>query len=132
MKRLSSHRPRSKSPGPRAEQLMVASREEILAMPARKVRALVQDLRVHQIELELQNEELRQAQVELANSRYRYSDLYEFAPVGYVTVNERGRIVEANLGAVAMLGVNRVDLVGANLHDFVANESRDDCYLHFR
>src|SRR5215467_3897232 len=132
MKRLSSHRPRSKSPGPRAEQLMVASREEILAMPARKVRAMVQDLRVHQIELELQNEELRQAQLELAESRDRYSDLYEFAPIGYVTLDVKGRIAESNLAAAAMLGTDRVHLIGAAISRFVARESWDDCHLHLR
>src|SRR5262249_37172713 len=119
MKRLSRHRPRSKSPSPRAEQLMVASREEILSMPARKVRALVQDLRVHQIELELQNEELRQAQLELAQSRDRYSDLYEFAPVGYLTIDRQRRIIESNLTAAALLGMERIHLIGEDLSRFV-------------
>ena len=54
------------------------------------------DLRVHQIELEMQNEELRRAGVELDASRARYFDLYDLAPVGYVTLDERGTIVQAN------------------------------------
>src|SRR5262249_34291277 len=132
MKNVVRVRKRSNALRRQAEQLMRGRKPEISVTPGKKARVLIYELQVHQIELELQNEELRRAQVELADSRDRYSDLYEFAPVGYVTIDGRGRIVEANLGAVAMLGVNRPDLVGANLHDFVANESQDDCYLHFR
>src|SRR5215471_9610406 len=116
----------------RAEQLMRATRAQILAMPDQQVRTLVYELQVHQIELEVQNEELRQAQIELAESRDRYSDLYEFAPIGYVTLAPRGRIIEANLAAAAMFGVNRADLIGKDMYDFVVRESRDHCYLHLR
>src|SRR6516165_3694942 len=119
MKRSSGYRARSKSSGQRNQQLMVASREEILAMPARKVRELVDELRVHQIELELQNEELRQAQLQLAESRDRYSDLYEFAPVGYVTLDRQRRIIESNLTAASLLGIERIHLVGVDISRFV-------------
>src|SRR5215469_3640328 len=132
MKRLSGYRARSKFPGSRAQQLMVASREEILAMPARKVRELVHDLRVHQIELELQNEELRQAQLELAESRDRYSDLYEFAPVGYLTLDRQRRIIESNLTAASLLGMERIHLIGEDLSRFVSREFRDNCYFHLQ
>jgi PAS domain S-box-containing protein len=116
----------------RAEQLMRATRAQILGMPDQQVRTLVYELQVHQIELEVQNEELRQAQIELAESRDRYSDLYEFAPVGYVTLDLKGRIIEANLAAATMFGVNRVDLIGKEIYEFVVRESRDQCYLHLR
>src|SRR5215475_407821 len=132
MKRHSGYRRRSKSPGQHAEQLMVASREEILAMPARKVRSMVRELRVHQIELEVQNEELRQAQLELAKSRDRYSDLYEFAPVAYITLDRQKRIIESNLTAASLLGMERIHLVGADICLFVAREFRDNCYLHLQ
>src|SRR5215470_5989935 len=132
MNRPSGYRRRSQSAGHRAQQLIVASHEEILAMPARKVRAMVHDLRVHQIELELQNEELRQAQLELAQSRDRYSDLYEFAPVGYVTLDRQKRIIESNLTAASLLGMERIRLVGADISRFVAREFRDNCYLHLQ
>src|SRR5690348_13283454 len=102
MKRISG-RGSSKSSSTQADPLMVASRKEILAMPARKVQELVQSLRGHQIELELQNEELRQAQLELAESRDRYSDLYEFAPVGYITLDRQRRIIESNHTAASLL-----------------------------
>ncbi len=70
-------------------------------------RRLVQELRVHQIELELQNRELRVAQQALEESRDRYADLYDFAPVAYATVNRSGQITQMNLTAAQLLGVER-------------------------
>src|SRR5215831_8907386 len=60
------------------------------------LRRVVHELEIHQIELKLQNEELRQAQVELASSRDRYTDLYEFAPLAYVTVDKNGSVLQSN------------------------------------
>ena len=69
------------------------------------------ELQVHQVELEMQNEALRQRQAELEASRDRYLDLYDFAPVGYFTLNANGMIEEVNLAAVALLGIERKDLL---------------------
>jgi len=66
-------------------------------MPEQDYRGLVHELQVHQIELEMQNEDLREAQEQLGESLAKYSDLYDFAPVGYVTSNREGLILEANL-----------------------------------
>ena len=74
---------------------------------------MLHDLQVHQIELELQNEELRRAQLALADSQARYFDLYELAPVGYVTVSESGLILEANLTACTLLGLARGEAAAA-------------------
>ncbi len=88
------------------------------------------ELRVHQIELEMQNEELRRAQVELADSRARYVDLYDLAPVGYLTVSETGLIVQANLAAATLLGVARAKLVKMPFSRFVLKDDQDVYYLY--
>lgn len=116
----------------RAEERARTSAGEIAEMSAEDVQRLLHELQIHQIELELQNEELRNAQVELAESRDRYSDLYEFAPVGYVTLNTNGKILEANLTAARMLGVERRDLLQMNISKFESQESMDSCYLHLQ
>ncbi len=116
----------------RAEQLLRAKPADSPTLPTQDVQALVQELNVYQMELEIQNEELRQAQVELAHARDRYADLYEFAPVGYVTLNKDGKIAEANLTAATMLGVERQSLLAKNLASFAARGSQDDCYLHLQ
>ena len=75
---------------------------------------LTHELEVYQVELELQNEELRRAKVELESSRNEFSDLYEFAPVPYVALNEEGAIQRANKAAIRMLGVRRKVARGVN------------------
>ncbi|MEI6226743.1 MAG: PAS domain S-box protein, partial [Deltaproteobacteria bacterium] len=77
----------------------------------------------HQIELEMQNEELRTTQVALEESRDGYLDLYEFAPVGYLALAESGLIREANLAACDLLGVERASLRGRRFAGFVVPES---------
>ena len=77
--------------------------------------SFLHELRVHQVELEAQNQALREAQRDLEASRNRYSDLYDFAPVPYLTFDRRLRIVEANLTAAAVFGVERGQLVGTPL-----------------
>jgi PAS domain S-box-containing protein len=91
---------------------------------------LLYDLQVHQIELEMQNEELRRAETDLEASRARYFDLYDLAPVGYLTINEGGLIVEANLTASRLLGVARGALVKQPMTRFLVPEDQDSYYLY--
>ena len=91
--------------------------------------AVRQALRTHQIELEMQNEELRQSQESLQAARLRYFDLYDLAPVGYCTINERGLILEANLTAANLFGVTRESLVRRPIVRFIAREDADRYYL---
>src|SRR5512135_1397214 len=91
--------------------------------PAECIR-LVHELRVHQIELEMQNEELRQTQVNLAEARDKYVDLYDFAPVAYLSLDEWGRITEANLTAATILGVERGRLLDQYFWLFLAEGER--------
>jgi PAS domain S-box-containing protein len=86
------------------------------------------ELYVHQIELEMQNEELRRTQAELDGARARYFDLYDMAPVGYCTIDESGQIKEANLTAATLLGVTRSALVRLPISHFILKEDRDIYY----
>ncbi len=86
---------------------------------------LLHELQVHQVELEMQNESLRQAQVELEESRDRYVDLYDFAPVGYLTLSHTGLIEQINLTGAELLGVERKKLLGRRFVNYVAAEDHD-------
>ena len=106
--------------------------ENLNALSPADAQRVLHDLQVHQIELELQNEELRQAQDALEASRARYFDLYDLAPVGYFTLDEDGLILEANLTGATLLGVARGALVKQPLSRFVLGEDADNYYLHHK
>lgn len=97
----------------------------------RPVEELLHDLQVHQIELEAQNEELRRAQIALEKSRDRYVDFYDFAPVGYLTLNYEDVIEEINLTGAALLGLERNKLLHHRFTHFIAAEDRDRWHCHF-
>src|SRR5512136_844198 len=99
--------------------------ENIETLSPEDGRRLLNELRVHQIELEMQNEELRRTQAELEASRARYFDLYDLAPVGYFTVCEEGMILETNLTFANLLGVARGVLVKQPLSRFILPEDED-------
>jgi PAS domain S-box-containing protein len=94
------------------------------ARSATDLQALVHELEVHQVELEMQNEELRRAHAEAEDLRARYEDLFDFAPLGYVTLDNLGLIVDANLAAAALLGSDRSSLTRRPLVGLVAPECR--------
>jgi PAS domain S-box-containing protein len=108
----------------RAEEL--AQEENLAPEKLSKAEAdrLIHGLRVHQIELEMQNEELREAQAKLTEAHNRYADLYDFAPVGYLTLDEWGRITAANLTAASLLKVERSRLLDTYFWIFVVEEER--------
>ena len=90
---------------------------------------IIHELQVHQIELELQNEELLRAQEELDATKERYFDLYDLAPVSYCTLSEQGLFLEANLTAATLLGVSRGALVNKPISRFIVKEDQDKYYL---
>ncbi len=105
------------------------SPENIEALSPAATRQMLHELRVHQIELEMQNEELRESQVALDAVRARYFDLYDLAPVGYCTISEQGLIMQANLTAASLLGVARSALVKRPLSRFIHKEDQNSYYL---
>jgi PAS domain S-box-containing protein len=115
----------------KAEELL-ASRPTPPEVSAADKNVLIHELRVHQIELEMQNEELRQSRVALDNAIKKYSDLYDFAPVGYITMDRDTAIIEANLMASELLKIERRDLIGKPFNVFVSSDDKDIFYLHLK
>ena len=105
------------------------SPENLGALSPEEIRSLVNELRVHQVELEMQNEELRVTLGKLDASQLRYFDFYDLAPVGYFTLGETGLILQANLTAAALLGVARDELLEQPITRFIFNEDQDSYYL---
>ncbi|WPL18146.1 Cyclic di-GMP phosphodiesterase Gmr [Thiorhodovibrio winogradskyi] len=98
------------------------------APTAKDSERLIHELRVHQLELELQNEQLLRTQEALESARARYFDLYDLAPIGYVTLTDKGMIKEANLAAATLLQTPRVALTGLPLTRFILPEDQDILY----
>jgi PAS domain S-box-containing protein len=115
----------AKRPAPAPTPLRRAAEKAVKARgpapaPAKPDPArLLHELQVHKVELEMQNENLRHANEELALLNARYQDLYEFAPVAYLTVDVNRRITELNLAAARLVGRERHELPGRKLVDFV-------------
>jgi len=97
-----------------------------------KIQSKLHELEVHQIELKMQNEELRRVQNELEAKQKEYSDLYEFAPVGYVTLDEQGLILKANGTATSMLGVTKSILNNKPIQRFIFKDDSDGFHLQFK
>lgn len=93
---------------------------------------LTHELKVHQHELELQNEELRRTQADLAITKAHYVDLYDFAPVGYLTIDDEGVILEINLTAADLLGESRSNIIGRRFAKFLADEHKDLWQRHYQ
>jgi two-component system sensor kinase FixL len=93
---------------------------------------ILHELRVHKIELEMQNEELRRAQLVLDAERDRYFDLYNLAPGGYFTLNDNGLILEANLTAVTLFGARKSQLVARPFSSFLSQADRNLYHLFYR
>lgn len=92
----------------------------------------IHELHVHQIELEIQNEELREAQIKLEESRREYFDLYSFAPVGYFTLDKDGIILKANLAGSELLGVERLNLQTRTFIQFIKTDQRNKFHHHLK
>ena len=134
-------KPEDKASGtsPTTRSIRIAAEKKIAASPKiysdpadQTPEKLIHELRVHQIELEMQNEELRTTQRELEESRNRYLDLYDMAPVGYLTTNEKGVITKANLTAATLLNVERRTLIKKPVIRFIEHDDLNMFSLHQR
>jgi two-component system cell cycle sensor histidine kinase/response regulator CckA len=104
--------------------------EEISGMSPEKMASLIHELQAHQIELEMKNEELLRIQVELEKTRDEYALLYDFAPVGYFKMSEKGIIDEVNFTGADMIGMERSDLIGKPFTRFVLKKDQDIFNTH--
>ncbi len=115
-----------------AEALLQAKRkhspEQLKDLSPEALQNILQELTVYQVELELQNEELRRVQIELAAAKARYFELYDLAPVGYLTVSKKGLITQTNLAAATLLGLLRRELVKRPLSNFIVNDDQGSYY----
>jgi PAS domain S-box-containing protein len=102
---------------------------KVVDMSAADIATLVNELEVYQVELEVQNEELRRAQSDLAAALERYRDLYYRAPVGYLTLDAEGKILQANQAAERLCFRDREDLEGQRLERITLSEDRDKLWL---
>lgn len=115
-----------------AEEIMQKRSEDLREVSTKDILSLVHELQVHQIELEMQNDELRRAQDELEASRSKYSDLYDFAPISYFTFDKNGLIMEVNLTGAKKLGIERSFLINKPFSLYVDTNYKDAFYLHLK
>ena len=116
----------------RAEEFLNRHQVPLTETTSEYVKKLIEDLNIHQIELEIQNEELRRVQTELEASRDKFSDLYDFAPVGYVTISGKGIILQANITCTDMLGIKRNTLIGMPFTHFIEKEDQKVFYRYYK
>ncbi len=112
----------------KAEEIFLT--ENQVKTQSKEVAELIHNLRVHQIELEIQNEELRKAQVKLEDSRRKYFELYNFVSDGYFTLDKNGLILEVNLAGASLLGVERSRLIDTSFIKYIDPEYRNEFHLH--
>ncbi len=116
----------------RALEILRQRPDDLSNLSKDDIDQIVHELGIYQIELEMQNEDLRKTQVELEHSRQEYADLYDFGPVGYLSLNTKGIIQKANLAAATILGQKRASLVKKPFSKFVAREDADAYHQYHR
>ena len=114
----------------RAEKEIAQLPKNTDALTFRQTQQMLHELQVHQTELNMQNEELRKSRSELEAERMRYFELYNLAPMGYITVNKNGLILEANLATAALLGQSKETLINQPISNLIFKKDHDIYYLH--
>lgn len=115
-----------------AEEILRERSIDLSDLSLEEAQHLIYELQMHQIETELQNKELLKAnkelfniQEQLENARKKYADLYDFAPIGYCTLNKKGQILDANLTAAEQFGVKKTDLINTRVDNYIVQEDQD-------
>ena len=116
----------------RAEQRLRKNRRGVVKLSHEALLKQVYELQVHQVQLEMQNEELRRSELALQLAQEHYSDLYDFAPTTHLTLDSDNVILEANLHAARLLGINRGKLIRQKFTRFISAEAQDNYYLFCR
>jgi len=121
----------------RIQQLSVENKDlkkeiNLLLEETDRIKLIESELRTHQIELELQNEELKQTQYNLVVSRRKYRHLYENAPVGYIMTDINNKIIELNERAASLFRESKSSLLNKDISLFIDNESQDVFYFHLK
>ena len=115
-----------------AEERVRARHRDSLTVPPEELHTLVHELEIHQVELLMQNDELQRSHLELEQSRDNFSNLFEFAPVGYLILDVSGRIGRANLTSAELLGIDRAQLHETHFFHLLPKEHRDSLFRHLR
>ncbi len=116
----------------KAEELMLKPDFSRTVVESEDPLRLIHELQTFQVELELQNDELRRSQQELMEFKIHYAQLYDFTPVGYVTLGSKGKIINANLTLAKMLATERSSLLNRLLSDHILPRDQDIYYLHLQ
>jgi len=115
-----------------AEERIALSKKRSPVLAEHTAEALIHELRVHQVELEIQAEELRRAHLALEKSRDTYLDLYDYAPLGYLTLTDKALITGVNLSGADLLGIERSRLLSAPFSKFMSEKNADQWHRYFR
>ena len=132
MKKRTSEQTKKDELRKRAESKLKSKVQVSEEMSNTDMKRLIHELEVHQIELKMQNDKLLKAQIKLEESKEKYANLYDFAPVGYLTFDKKGLIREANLTIADMLVMKRNLLINSRFHNFVEREDQDTFCLHMK
>jgi len=116
----------------RAEEIVRNQSEDSSNLSLPDAQHLLHELQVHQIELEMQNDELRKANEQCSILQNKYADLYNFAPTGYCTLDLNGHLLEANFTLAEQLDVAKDHLINTPFYHYIVKEDRDLLYLHLK
>jgi PAS domain S-box-containing protein len=116
----------------RAEKILAQDPQALQSLATTDIHKLINELNVHQIELEMQNDNLSSVQLELEKSLEKYQELYDFAPTGYFTLDRNSFILDVNLAGSKLLGSEKHRLIGTQFTACISADSQATFYLHHR